>query len=62
MYRFDAQFSGSDYLDNNWLAEKEFLEKHGVAMVFFPHTGQTSSTKLKALLNRKLTGEEMKRG
>lgn len=55
MYHFDVQFSGSDYInDNYWLAEKEFLEKHGATLVFFPYTEQTSSTKIKTLINQKL--------
>lgn len=55
MYGFDVQFSGSDYVDNpEWLAEKQFLEDHGVDMVFFPYTESTSSTKLKALISKKL--------
>ena len=56
LYHFDVQFSGSDYEnDPNWLAEKEFLQKHGSDMVFFPYTEQTSSTKIKALIEKKLT-------
>lgn len=48
VYHFDVQFSGSDYEhDPEWLAEKEFLEKNGSTMVFFPYTQSTSSTKLK---------------
>lgn len=48
IYHFDVQFSGSDYEhDPAWLAEKEFLEKNGSTMVFFPYTQSTSSTKLK---------------
>lgn len=55
MYHFDCQFSGSDYTDNpDWLAEKEFLEKHGAEMVFFPYTEGTSSTKIKSLIEEKL--------
>lgn len=47
-YHFDVQFSGSDYEhDPAWLSEKEFLEKNGATMVFFPYTQSTSSTKLK---------------
>ncbi len=55
MYHFDCQFSGSDYInDPNWLAEKEFLEKNGAEMVFFPYTESTSSTKLKKMIDKKL--------
>lgn len=55
LHHFDAQFSGSDYINNpDWLAEKEFLKKHGAELVFFPYTEQTSSTKIKALINKKL--------
>ena len=55
LYHFDCQFSGSDYIDDpNWLAEKEFLEKQGAEMVFFPYTESTSSTKIKAMINKKL--------
>lgn len=55
MYHFDVQFSGSDYVnDATWLAEKEFLEKHGAELVFFPYTEHTSSTKLKAMIEKKL--------
>lgn len=52
---FDVQFSGSDYEhDPVWLAKREFLRKHGADMVFFPYTQQTSSTKIKALINQRL--------
>ena len=55
LYHFDCQFSGSDYIEHpDWLAEKEFLEKHGAEMVFFPYTEQTSSTKIKSLIEHKL--------
>jgi len=55
LYHFDVQFSGSDYVDNpDWLREKEFLEKHGADMVFFPYTESTSSTKIKEMIERKL--------
>ena len=55
LYHFDVQFSGSDYVDDPvWLAEKAFLEKNGAELVFFPYTEQTSSTKIKALINKQL--------
>lgn len=52
---FDVQFSGSDYEhDPIWLAKRKFLRKHGADMVFFPYTQQTSSTKIKALIDQRL--------
>lgn len=55
LYHFDVQFSGSDYEnDPGWLAEREYLRKHGSDLVFFPYTEQTSSTKIKALINKQL--------
>ena len=57
-YHFDVQFSGSDYeTDPNWLQEKSFLEKHGASMVFFPYTQSTSSTKLKAAIDKQIEKE-----
>ncbi len=54
-YHFDVQFSGSDYEhDPAWLSEKEFLEKNGATMVFFPYTQSTSSTKLKKAIESKI--------
>ena len=55
LYHFDCQFSGSDYVnDPGWLKEKEYLERHGAEMVFFPYTESTSSSQLKVLINKKL--------
>ena len=55
LYHFDCQFSGSDYMDDpDWLINKGFLEKHGAEMVFFPYTEQTSSSKIKELIERNL--------
>jgi len=54
-YHFDCQFSGSDYIDNPvWLSEKEFLEKQGAEMVFFPYTESTSSTKIQEMITKKM--------
>ncbi|MCI8466434.1 MAG: adenylyltransferase/cytidyltransferase family protein [Lachnospiraceae bacterium] len=55
LHHFDCQFSGSDYAENpDWLSEKEFLEKHGAQMEFFPYTKSTSSTKIKKLIDKNL--------
>ncbi|KHM52428.1 hypothetical protein NZ47_04935 [Anaerovibrio lipolyticus] len=55
LYHFDVQFSGSDYENNpTWLANKKWLEERGSTLVFFPYTEQTSSTKIKALIQKKL--------
>ncbi len=54
-YHFDVQFSGSDYEhDPDWIAMKDFLERNGSTMIFFPYTQQTSSTKIKSLIDRGL--------
>ena len=54
-YRFDVQFSGSDYEnDPEWLAKKVYLQKQGADLVFFPYTQSTSSTKLKEMISKKL--------
>ncbi|WP_277934924.1 adenylyltransferase/cytidyltransferase family protein [Parablautia intestinalis] len=54
-YHFDVQFSGSDYTDNpGWSEMKKYLNAHGAEMVFFPYTKQTSSTKLKRLIDKGL--------
>lgn len=54
-YHFDVQFCGSDYENDPWwLAQKKYLEEHGAALVFFSYTEQTSSTKIKALIDQNL--------
>lgn len=54
-FRFDVQFSGSDYEHSTaWLNKQAFLRSKGSEMVFFPYTESTSSTKLKGLIDRKL--------
>ncbi len=55
LYRFDVQFSGSDYTsDINWLTQKAFLESQGAQLVFFPYTESTSSSKLKLAIDEKI--------
>jgi len=54
-YHYDVQFVGSDYEhDQWWLNQKAWLEQHGATMVFFPYTQQTSSTKIKSLIEKGL--------
>ena len=54
-YHFDVQFCGSDYENDPWwLAQKRYLEEHGATLVFFSYTEQTSSTKIKALIEQNL--------
>lgn len=55
LYHFDCQFSGSDYInDPVWISNKEFLEENGSELVFFPYTESTSSSKIKALIDKRL--------
>lgn len=54
-YHFDVQFSGSDYVDHPWwLEQQKYLREHGADLVFYSYTEQTSSTKIRALIEKGL--------
>lgn len=54
-YHFDVQFCGSDYVNDSWwLEQQRYLREQGADLVFFQYTEQTSSTKIKALIEQKL--------
>jgi cytidyltransferase-related domain len=60
LYRFDCQFSGSDYAGvPGWLYDKERLEKVGSTIEFFPYTESTSSTYIKKLIGREISGKKL---
>ena len=55
LYHFDCQFCGSDYLnDPVFMADKEWLKEQGSNMEVLPYTESTSSTKIKALIEKRL--------
>ena len=57
-YHFDVQFSGSDYVDHPWwLEQQQYLREHGAELVFYSYTEQTSSTKIRALIEQGLEEE-----
>lgn len=58
-YQFDVQFAGSDYADSPWWqAKQEAFRRMGSDIVFFPYTESTSSTKIKAMIEKGLTQAE----
>ena len=56
-YSFDAMFVGSDWQGSDkWNKLEAEFQKVGVTVEYFPYTQGTSSTKLKAALQRILDG------
>ncbi|WP_167541199.1 adenylyltransferase/cytidyltransferase family protein [Pseudobutyrivibrio ruminis] len=54
-FHYDVQFCGSDYANNSWwLDQKRWLEEHGSHLEFLSYTEQTSSTKIKELIQKGL--------
>ncbi|MDM8249753.1 adenylyltransferase/cytidyltransferase family protein [Lacrimispora saccharolytica] len=55
LYHFDAIFIGDDWKGNpRWEQTKIELAKHGVDLVFLPHTEGLSSTKLRLVEDKKV--------
>ena len=56
---YPLNFSDTEdmYKVYHWLARKDFLEKHGSTLVFFPYTQSTSSTKLKKAIDARISQE-----
>lgn len=60
IYHFDALFSGDDYSGHpGWMADKESLEHVGSTIEFFPYTKSTCSTKLKAMIEAQIHGQDV---
>lgn len=63
LYHFDCLFSGDDYSQNfYWQEDQRSLRNVGSNIEFFPYTKSTSSTKIKAAINRSLQKEMWRRG
>jgi glycerol-3-phosphate cytidylyltransferase len=49
-YRFDAMFSGDDWLGHPvWIEEEKELNKRGADLVYFPYTKEVSTSKLQEM-------------
>ena len=54
-YKFDCQFCGSDYVKDKAFAQgKKWLEARGSELVILPYTRSTSSTKIKASIDKEI--------
>ena len=56
LYHYDCHFSGSDH-GEDWNEIAERLRAVGSNMEFFPYTESTSSTQIKALIQKELKEE-----
>lgn len=55
LYHFDCLFSGDDYAQNPyWMEDKKNLQNVGSNIEFFPYTKSTSSTMIKAAIEKSL--------
>ncbi len=58
LFRFDCLFTGTDYAGHpDWIADREFLERQGAELMFFPYTEKVSSTMLREKLKKERQGE-----
>ena len=60
-YHYDRLFVGSDYKGSERFNRyEEFFRDKGVKIVYFPYTQTTSSTQIRALVNKKLDEKSKK--
>lgn len=59
LYHFDCLFSGDDYSGNPyWVEDQRALQQVGSNIEFFPYTKSTSSTMIKAAINRAIQNNQ----